>query len=446
MSKKRSLCLIIIGYALIAVIICVVVAGNGIYPTGSDTMCHIYKGDALYHCIQEGNLYPLYDPMWYNGVEMMRYWAPLPVYVLAGCEWLAGGDALTGFVLYNGLIFFFGALSMLYIGEKLGRRWLGAFFGVLWFFMPNNLLALYYEGNLPRSLSMVFLPLFIYFAETYLRERERKNLIWIFVTFTLIALCHTGYAGMVALTLIVYLFLYCLLNRTWVQGLNVLLATVAGFLVFGIWLVPSLIGGIGNTDSSEVMATFFQSAWLSLNPISRIQVGNVNFYYGLAAFLIAVFGVIAAKKSSIPGFLTAVLVFFGTTLSAFPILSSLPGSQYLWMLRFISIALCLILYSMLLWKTCRTWILVLCCVLLFADTLPSLPLMVGNQSWEPPEDRLDQKMDIYLIGDGQEQTKQRLALMDLSGIGATGAYLVSGYRNPVAATFGAGWQSLLIWI
>ena len=31
MSKKRSLCLIIIGYALIAVIICVVVAGNGEY-------------------------------------------------------------------------------------------------------------------------------------------------------------------------------------------------------------------------------------------------------------------------------------------------------------------------------------------------------------------------------------------------------------------------------
>ena len=76
-------------FGLIAAVTAYLVYQNGAYPTGSDTMCHIYKGDILYREIGKGNFYPLLDPMWYNGVEVMRYWAPLPVYVLALCQVLA---------------------------------------------------------------------------------------------------------------------------------------------------------------------------------------------------------------------------------------------------------------------------------------------------------------------------------------------------------------------
>lgn len=44
----------------------------------------------------------------------------------------------------------------------MNRPYLGAFVGLIWFFMPNNLLALFVEGNLARSLCMIFLPVFIY--------------------------------------------------------------------------------------------------------------------------------------------------------------------------------------------------------------------------------------------------------------------------------------------
>ena len=43
-----------------------------------------------------------------------------------------------------------------------------------------------------------------------------------------------------------------------------------------------------------------------------------------------------------------------------------------------------------------------------------------------------------LISSAQAVTKQRLALMDESILGATGSWLVSDYGNPVDATFGAG--------
>ena len=41
---------------------------SGIYPSGSDTMYHVYRGDYVYNAIKSGNWYPLYDPAWYNGV------------------------------------------------------------------------------------------------------------------------------------------------------------------------------------------------------------------------------------------------------------------------------------------------------------------------------------------------------------------------------------------
>ena len=96
MKKKAGITITILVYAFFAVMIAFLIYVGGNYPTGADTMCHIYKGDVLYHSIRQGNWYPLYDSFWYNGVQMMRYWAPLPVYFLAFCQALAGGNDITG--------------------------------------------------------------------------------------------------------------------------------------------------------------------------------------------------------------------------------------------------------------------------------------------------------------------------------------------------------------
>ena len=441
MRKKIENCLIIIAYAVIAVAIAIVVRNNGTYPSGSDTMCHIYKGDILYNSIKNGKLYPLYDPLWYNGVEMMRYWAPLPVYFLAFCQALAGGDALNGYLVFNSLVFFLGALVFYIIGNKAKRRYLGAFFGVLWFFMPNNIFALYNEGNLPRTLSMVILPLFMYCMAMYLINGQKSHLISAGITFVFIILCHSGYAGMIALSLFVYFFVNGIINRTWVKGLNAIVTLLASFMITGIWLVPSLIGGITNTDSSEVMSGFFQSFFVSVNPVYRILHGNDTFYIGFAAFVAALFGTVFAKKKSQTGFISALVIFFLTSLTAYPVLKILPGSQYLWMLRFISIGLIMILISFLIWDSLRKWILVILCGLLVLDVVPSLELMTGYRNKENVYERLDRTDRDTLIEKAKSITKQRMALIDLSTLGATGAYLVSDYKGGVAATFGAGWQS-----
>ena len=442
--KKGNILLFLapVVYLIIAVLVVMTIVGH-VYPQGSDTMYHIYRGNLMYNSIRAGNWWSMLDPMWYNGVELMRYWAPLPVYFVAACQALAGGDPLEGYLIFVGLICFLGALPWLYMGRKLGRPWLGAFLGLLWFFMPNNLYALFVEGNLARSVSMLFLPLFVFNTYQYLERRKWKYLPRISLWFALMALCHLGYAGMVALGMLVFFVLYGFLTGAWRFIGDVLGAMLLGALVLGVWVLPSLVGGITSMDTSESMAGFFQSAWISLNPLERLESKNIHFYFGLAALLLAVFGGFFSNRRDGAGFWTGVIICFCTTSSMYPVMSSLPGGQYLWMLRFISIALCLILCSFLSWDTLKKPFVVLICLLLVADAIPSLDLIRGNGIYSAltAEERLDEQQVYTLIGAGQSMTDQRLALMDESTLESMGAWLVSAWNQPVAGTFGAGWEA-----
>lgn len=428
-------------YLLTALVVVFLVVKSGTYPSGSDTMYHVYRGDYLYQSIKGGDWYPLLNPMWYNGVELMRYWAPLPAYFMAGCIGLAGGDSMNGYLVFVGLVCFLGAFSWMLIGRKINRPWLGAFLGLLWFFMPNNLLALFVEGNLARSLSMIFLPVFFYGVIEYLNDKNWKRLPLVTIMFSLMALCHLGYAGMVALATLLYLLVYRITTGRKKVALNIVIAIILGFMILGVWVYASLNGGITSMDSSENMKNFFQSAWTSLNPLERIQSNNSNFYFGLAALGLAIFGGFTSKKRSMPGFFTGIIIFICTTSAMYPVLKILPGSQYLWMLRFISIALCMILYSFLIWDTLKKPLIILLCLFLVCDTIPSLSMIYGNGDAQLVNERLDEKQRTALITKAQMITKQRLAFMDESSMGATGAYLVSDWNQPVAGTFGAGWEA-----
>lgn len=468
-------------YLAVSVLVVFLVKNNGAYPTGSDTMYHIFRGDYVYNSIKEGSWYPIYNSMWYNGVEIMRYWAPLTAYYMALCQMIAGGGQLAGYLIFVGSVCFLNSILWLIIGRKMNRPYLGAFVGLIWFFMPNNLLALFVEGNLARSLCMIFLPVFIYAVCEYLSERKRIYIPIIIVTFALMAMCHLGYAGMIALAVLIYCIVYMFQQGNKRAVLEVIVSILLGFMVLGIWLVASLNGGITSLDNSENMANFFQQLVVTLNPLDRIKSNNSHFYYGLAACIIAVCGIFLGYKKSRAGFVTAVVILVCTTTAMYPVLSLLPGSQYLWMLRFISIALCFILYSFLKWDTLKKPFVLLMCALLIADIVPSLTLITGGSLFTEDnkislsgmfsrydstsednssdtsliddilslnmtdtgeaEARINQTQNYTLISKAQNITGQRLALMDASSLGAMGAWLTADWNNGVPAAFGAGWEA-----
>lgn len=440
MKKKIEVLLALVLFGLLTAAITYFVRQSGSYPAGDDAMYYVYKGDVLYQEISRGNFYPLLDSMWYNGVENLRWQAPLPVYVLALCEALAMGNPFTGYLIFVGLAFLGGALVWLWIGCRHDRRGLGVFLGALWFFMPNNLYALFAEGNLSRALSMVLLPWLMELIYTYLTRKKWQSLV--LITLSYLLLCQTDYALCILLAVAAFCVLYTVLYRGGKKCLQVLAAMALSGLLAGIWLYPSVKSGLADTDSLTAMAGYFQSALVSLNPFYRVLHGaGGTFYFGLAAFLLALAGMFFGKKKSAPFFGCAVLTLICTSSAMYPVLNKLPGRQYLWMLRYISIALCMVLFGLMLWTSLKRNLLMFFSVLLVLDTVPSLPLLFGSYSGKTVEERLDAMEEETLLGHAKELTKQRLALLDLGTLGATGAFLTSGYGNGVPAAFGAGWQS-----
>lgn len=427
-------------YGLMAIGVVMLVCGSGQYPFGSGTLTHIYRGDVFYHAVCEGNFFPLYDPMWYNGVEVLQFCAPVPYYFLALCQMIAGGDAIDAYLLFVGFLMFFSALAWMMTGKRKNRIFLGSFVGALWFFMPHNLFVLFFEGNLPRSCCMVFLPLFLSYVYDYLQEENWKYLIKIMITHGCMALCDMDYVIMIDIAVVLFVLIYGVIFHKWRKIIDVLSALVLSILVTGLWTVPEMIAASGRSNA-EVMHNYFQSIIKSLNPVERLLTANRYYYFGLAAFVLAVFGVIFGKRKSAPAFWTALVLLFSTASSMYAIMIIMPCKDYLLMCQYISIALCFILYGFLSWDSLRKSIQILFCILLVIDVIPSLNLVYGTMSGVSVEERFDEQDETTLIRAAKEVSWQRIALMDESDLEAAGAYLVSAYGDGKPATFGSEWKT-----
>ncbi len=424
-------------YALLSFVVAKLVQNSGIYPSGVDTLGHIYKGDMLYKAVGNGDFWPLFDPLWYNGMETMRYSAPLPLYCLALCQWCGGGNPLNGYLVFVAAIYLLGAISWLYIGFKVKRPFFGSFVGALWFFMPNNLYVLFHEGNLPQSMCIAILPLLMYLVYRCLREKPWYAWCGLSVCFSVFALCQPGYAGLVFLAFVVYFTLDAIVSREWLGGVRVAVSLALGYLLAGTWLAPFVVRNGVSEVSMDVLADYFQDMFLSLNPAARFQRGCVDVYFGLAVLLLAVFGGLLSKRKSLPGFWTGLVIFIGTSNGSYILLSHLPGGQVLQMLRFISIALCMVLFSFLIWDTLKKGWIIIFAALLVLDALPSLPMVVGHLAETKPQEILADYAEWTLVEQAKEITKQRLALVDESALNAMGAYLATGFGETAPISYGA---------
>ena len=397
--KKRALfiCADILINLAVAVLVVWFVKRNALLFKGFDSMYHVYRGEWVFNEISKGNIWPLYNPAWYNGVELMRYWPPMAAYLMAFCRWIASfipqfsdtANIFGGYAVYCGFIYLIGAITWNIAGLRKNRPVFGAIAGILWFFMPTGLNVLFNEGNLPRSLIMALFPLVFLFINEYLKNGKKKDYIGTAVMFFVMSCCHVGYTGMVAIACIIYFIVYrlcCFVGSTRLEkprhkDLDLIIAIVAGFLMSGIFLYPALNGGLvsnsGNTD--QTAQKFFQDLFKTLNPAAKLSDEYKYYYFGLASFLISIFGLIGAKRRARPGFITAIIIVLLTSNTASPIIRSLPGGQFMWMLRFIQIASAMILFSMLEWDSLKRPILAVITVLLIADCFTLYPMLTREE-------------------------------------------------------------------
>jgi uncharacterized membrane protein len=389
------------------------------FPWGADTLGHVLKAEYLAAGLAEGSLYPDLLPCWYMGVQMLRYYPPLPYYLLVGLSRLAGDPVAAAhwLVAIGALV---GSLTWL-----LYRRWVGVLpalaGGALYLFLPDNLRVALAEGNLPRVVASALLPFVIYCLLRLLEAGRRRHQAGLALCFAALTLSHAMMAAIYAAGCITLAFLMLVARATprrW-AALAMGLVTI-GLLLSGWWLLPSLRGGITGINAAamtEALAVFPLTHYL--NPSARF--GNPEaIYIGLALLVLPIVLLfVRAGRSRTTGALTltgaaGVLI---TTPQINQLWNSLPFHQLFWPLRFLGLASTLLLLAII-WRlrSLNPVLAVATVALLAIDGAGSLPL-VHTRPLSP---------DIAAAAGRLHDTGGwRLATLDLSRLGSSASYAFS---------------------
>ncbi len=410
---------------------------SSLYPFGADIYGHLFKSNLLYKSLKEGVIFPLYTEAWYNGVQPFRYWAPLPYYLLALCQFLAQGSVEGSYILYVGMAFFVGGAGWLLWGIRERKIGLAFVLAVLWFFLPDNVRVFFSEGNIPRMTITMLLPYLFYFVTSFVEYEKKKAIFPLLFLMILMILCHLMIAAMVGIATFIVLFLYAVLNKSFLRPIQTIIGMLLMFLLSGIWIYPALKGGplaIDSAATSEVMKSLSSPFQISLNPLLRL--GPINhigyFYFGLSVVVIAGIGVALAGKKSLPGFISVILIFLGTTTAFIPILIKLPLNQLLWMMRFTPIAYAFLCWSLLYWKSCRRF---------FRIGMVSVLLVDGILSFNLPKYFEDMPVKITeTLQLAKSITIQRMAILDTSLFGSYPSYFVCNDEKATDYAYGWAWQ------
>jgi len=425
------LCLIVFG-ALISLYL----KNTGAYPSGADIYGHLFKSDLLYNSVKNGDLYPLYTDLWYNGIQPFRYWAPLPYYLLAALQFFTGGDALTSYLLFVAFSFVVGGIGWLLWGRAYKRMTLCTFLALLWFFLPDNIRVFFVEGNLPRMVIAMLLPYLFYFIWRFVEYRVKRAVVPVVILMCLITFCHAMIAAMIGITAFIFLLIYSVTQKRIRESFYLISAMLLSFALCGIWLYPALSGGLLGMEASstaEVMQALSTPVLISLNPFLR-NVGMYElFYFGLSILAISIIGLFIAGKKSRIGFYTVIIIFCGTTTALVPFLEKLPLNQLLWMTRFTPIVYAIFILSLLEWKKCRRYALILIAIVIVLDCIPSVDLQ-RYHSQTP-------SVFTYTLSDAKKITNQRISLLDVSAYGSYPSYGLAVEEPRTQYTFGWAWQA-----
>ena len=216
---------------------------NGLYPSGQDAYYHLFRGDMLYKSIVRDDYYPLYNGMWYNGIQPLRYIAPISAVLIALCEMYSGGQIYIAYIYYCIVLFGLGQFIWTVIGFKKKRPLTGSIFGIIWYFLPINIYFLFSQGNLAMALCLIFVPAFLLAVSEYLESNRITDLAAIMVLCCLMILSHTGVALLNFLLVCIYMLLQRIYFKNRRRMLKVFVSLFISFMICGIYTVPMLIGG-----------------------------------------------------------------------------------------------------------------------------------------------------------------------------------------------------------
>ncbi len=331
---------------LLALLPALVMVWSPGYPRGADTWGHLFKAEYLAERMRVDGPTAYYQsawmPAWYMGDPYRTYYPPLTTLLLTPLVYLLRDP----FLAYRSFVsLFLILLSHLTYGLFAGRwpreRWQAALTAMLVLWAPYTLRTLFFEGNLPRVLAVLALPVIIDFSESLLARPGQygwrtlaASLAWSWAI-----LAHTQQAFMFAIGLALYAVMRVILD----PGVPVLrliwvaLPIALGAAIAAPWVLPAYSRGeLPNIPYlPPIKIELFSAPLRAVAPAVNVPYGSIAF--GTGTILLALLLVISRPSPRHNAWLFAGLIClwfsFGPAGVAF---SLLPGHEQLLPERFVN--------------------------------------------------------------------------------------------------------------
>lgn len=426
-------------YLFFSLLVTYLVCANGFYPQGSDCMYYLYRGDLMYQSISEGKFFLAFNPDWYNGVVLWNSPSIGMDYILAFCQFLAGGNVEDGYLIFVFLLYYLSALIWLGAGVRNRRMISGIFFGFLWLLMPSNLYVLFVEGGLARGVILALLPAYVDRLYYAIHNLKPSHVFQIGIFTACLMLLHVGMTMLVLIAGLLFVLLTRGEKKEGQSGLAIVGACITGILLSGFSLIPFLSGGAAKSDYSEVRDQFFQALSVTFHPFLRMKNQNSTIYFPVVLLVILLIGAFFSAKHSRKIFLLAGALLFCTSKLAGKIFSYVPGGDYLWMIWLMPVCVCLIFFALMKWEQLKLGFRLAFLILLCADIMPSLSMIYGNHTFIYATQRHQEMADATLLSRAKEITQQRLLVLDDS-LESVGMYLAADWEGRTSLANGYRWR------
>lgn len=408
----------------------------GSYPWGSDTWGHLFKVEVLYRNLLVGNFYPQYMEDWYNGIQVFRYWAPLPYYLLVVFRFFTSDPGMI-FWLFIVTYFITATGTWFLFLPRWGWR-LCLLTGTLYATFADNLRVLFSEGNIPRMMVAAEFPIMLYLAVQIWEGRSRKAGLWLALTAGIMVLSHAMIAALVMVVLFLVTLFYSWFIRQPRLLIDITWPLLLGIGLAGWWFLPSLVGGITSINKQAVIEylqeNFFYSIKTMFNPWLRWQ-NREGFYYSLSLLALLILFFVRFRRSSPLERAVGLVIFLLTvtfTRAFSNIYVKLPLANLLWSFRFLPFVGglgCWLLASYWQGRKIRGIAAVFLLSLFFYDFYQSSRVLLVGREYPA---NLEQAFAGVTPG-------RRIALLDLSELGSFPSYYLStgaGMRQ----VYGWAWQ------
>jgi hypothetical protein len=258
-------------------------------PRGIDTWGHLFKAEYLAGQMRSQGIGAYFTaawlPNWYMGDPYLTYYPPLTTLLLAPLIYIFSDSGAALRLLISFFLIGFSALTFMYL-RRTWNSWAACLGTVLAVGAPYQMRTIFFEGNLPRMLSLLALPAIAILTDRLLIPRRRRAL-----TMILLGLCwawailaHPQQAVIFVIGMGLYLVFRLVLDPEVplpTSGLW-LIAILLGALLAGPWLLLAYSHGeLANIPFLPAeKIPLFSASLAGFLPLFDLTQGEVLFGFG----------------------------------------------------------------------------------------------------------------------------------------------------------------------